>query len=185
MNYLATGKNPQRLGNGHPNIVPYQTFPTQDGSIILAVGNDNQFIKFCQVAECSGLAEDPWFVTNEQRVINRDKLVPIIAGILASHTTQWWIEQLEHVSVPCGPVNTLEQVFNHPQIKHREMVKQVANQQGELIDTVASPINLSATPLQYNTASPDLGQHSYQILSQTLNYSEDDISALFSNAIVS
>jgi crotonobetainyl-CoA:carnitine CoA-transferase CaiB-like acyl-CoA transferase len=185
MNYLATGKNPQRLGNGHPNIVPYQTFATQDGSIILAVGNDNQFIKFCQVAECSGLAEDPWFVTNAQRVINRDKLVPIIAGRLASHTTQWWIEQLERVSVPCGPVNTLEQVFNHPQIKHREMVKQVANQQGELIDTVASPINLSATPLQYNSASPDLGQHSYQILSQTLNYSEDDISALFNNAIVS
>ena len=185
MNYLATGKNPQRLGNGHPNIVPYQTFATQDGSIILAVGNDNQFIKFCQVAECSGLAEDPWFVTNAQRVINRDKLVPIIAGRLASHTTQWWIEQLERVSVPCGPVNTLEQVFNHPQIKHREMVKQVANQQGELIDTVASPINLSATPLQYNSASPDLGQHSYQILSNTLNYSEDDISALFNNAIVS
>jgi crotonobetainyl-CoA:carnitine CoA-transferase CaiB-like acyl-CoA transferase len=185
MNYLATGKNPQRLGNGHPNIVPYQTFATQDGSIILAVGNDNQFIKFCQVAECSGLAEDPWFVTNEQRVINRDKLVPIIAGRLASHTTQWWIEQLERVSVPCGPVNTLEQVFNHPQIKHREMVKQVANQQGELIDTVASPINLSATPLQYNSASPNLGQHSYQILSQILNYSEDDISSLFSNAIVS
>ena len=185
MNYLATGKNPQRLGNGHPNIVPYQTFATQDGSIILAVGNDNQFIKFCQVAECSGLAEDPWFVTNAQRVINRDKLVPIIAGRLASHTTQWWIEQLERVSVPCGPVNTLEQVFNHPQIKHRQMVKQVANQQGELIDTVASPINLSATPLQYNSASPDLGQHSYQILSNTLNYSEDDISALFNNAIVS
>jgi len=185
MNYLATGKNPQRLGNGHPNIVPYQTFATQDGSIILAVGNDNQFIKFCQVAQCSGLAEDPWFVTNAQRVINRDKLVPIIAGRLASHTTQWWIEQLERVSVPCGPVNTLEQVFNHPQIKHREMVKQVPNQQGELIDTVASPINLSATPLQYNSASPDLGQHSYQILSNTLNYSEDDISALFNNAIVS
>ncbi|WP_114326652.1 CaiB/BaiF CoA transferase family protein [Candidatus Colwellia aromaticivorans] len=185
MNYLTTGKNPRRLGNGHPNIVPYQTFATQDGSIILAVGNDNQFIQFCQVAQCSDIAEDPLFATNAQRVINRDKLVPVLAGKLASYTSQWWIEQLERVSVPCGPVNTLEQVFNHPQIKHREMVKQIANKQGELIDTVASPINLSATPLQYNSASPDLGQHSHQVLSKTLNYSEDDINALFRNHIVS
>jgi crotonobetainyl-CoA:carnitine CoA-transferase CaiB-like acyl-CoA transferase len=185
MNYLATGKNPPRSGNGHPNIVPYQTFATQDGSIILAIGNDSQFAKFCQVAQCESIAEDPWFATNAQRVIHREKLLPILAGKLASHTSQWWIKQLESVSVPCGPVNTLEQVFNHPQIKHREMVKQVANQHGELIDTVASPINLSATPLQYKSASPDLGQHSYQVLSKMLNYNEEDISALFSNAIVS
>jgi len=185
MNYLATGNNPTRLGNEHPNIVPYQTFATQDGSIILAIGNDSQFVKFCQVAQCESIAQDPWFATNAQRVIHRDKLLPILAGKLASHTSQWWIKQLESVSVPCGPVNTLEQVFNHPQIKHREMVKQVANQQGELIDTVASPINLSATPLQYKSASPDLGQHSYQVLSKMLNYSEEEISALFSNAIVS
>jgi len=185
MNFLATGKNPQRLGNGHPNIVPYQTFATQDGSLILAIGNDNQFVKFCQVCECPNIAKDPWFATNAQRVNNRDKLIPILACKLASHTTQWWIEQLERVAVPCGPVNTLEQVFKHPQIKHRKMVKQVANQQGELIDTVASPINLSATPLQYNSASPDLGQHSYQVLSKILNYSEDNISKLFSNATVS
>ena len=184
MNYLATGSNPQRLGNGHPNIVPYQTFATQDGSIILAVGNDNQFAKFCQIAQCSKIAEDPWFATNEQRVINRNKLIPILACKLASHTSQWWIKQLEDIGVPCGPVNTLEQVFNHPQIKHREMVRQVANQQGELIDTIASPINLSATPLQYNNASPDLGQHSHQVLSKMLNYSEEHISKLFTNATV-
>jgi crotonobetainyl-CoA:carnitine CoA-transferase CaiB-like acyl-CoA transferase len=185
MNYLATEKNPQRLGNGHPNIVPYQTFSTQDGSIILAIGNDNQFIKFCEVAQCSNIAEDPLFATNAKRVINRDKLIPILACKLASNISQWWIEQLEQVAVPCGPVNTLEQVFNHPQIKHREMVKQVPNLQGELIDTIASPINLSATPLQYNSASPDLGQHSYQVLSKNLNYSEVRISKLFKNAIVS
>lgn len=185
MNYLVTGNNPQRLGNGHPNIVPYQTFATQDGSIILAVGNDDQFNKFCHVIKCVDIAKDPEFITNAKRVINRDKLIPIIAKNLASHTSQYWIEQLEQVGVPCGPVNTLEQVFKHPQIKHREMVKKVPNQQGELIDTVASPINLSTTPLQYNSASPDLGQHSFQILSETLNYSEKDIHALFSNAIVS
>lgn len=185
MNYLATGKNPQRLGNGHPNIVPYQTFTTQDGSIILAVGNDNQFSKFCQVAKLSNIAQDPCFATNEKRVINRDKLIPILAAKLASHTSQWWLEQLENVAVPCGPVNTLAQVFDHPQIKHREMVRQVANQHGDLIDTIASPINLSATPLHYQSASPDLGQHSHQILSKILNYSEDRISKLFANATVS
>ncbi len=185
MNFLATGEKPQRLGNAHPSIVPYQTFATQDGSIILAIGNDNQFVKFCQVVQSPNIAEDPRFATNDQRVINRDKLIPILASKFASHTSQWWLEQLECVAVPCGPVNTLEQVFEHPQIKHREMVKQVANQQGELIDTIASPINLSATPLQYKTASPDLGQHSYQVLSKTLNYSEDKISKLLSNATVS
>lgn len=184
MNYLATGENPQRLGNGHPNIVPYQTFATQDGSIILAIGNDNQFAKFCQIAQCTKISEDPWFATNEQRVINRDKLIPILACKLASHTSQWWINQLESVAVPCGPVNTLKQVFNHPQIKHREMIKQVANQQGDLINTIASPINLSATPLQYKSASPDLGQHSHQVLSKMLNYSEEKISELFTNDTV-
>lgn len=185
MNYLATGKNPQRLGNGHPNIVPYQTFATQNGSIILAVGNDSQFIKFCKVADCSELANDSKFATNAQRVNNRKALIPIVASKIALKTSEWWIEQLEQVSVPCGAVNTLEQVFNHPQIKHREMVKEVANNHGELIKTVASPINLSATPLQYNSASPDLGQHSYQVLSKNLAYSESEISKLFNNAIVS
>ena len=185
MNYLATGINPQRLGNGHPNIVPYQTFATQNGSIILAVGNDNQFIKFCKVAACSELSDDPKFATNAQRVINRKALIPIVASKIALNTSEWWIEQLEQVSVPCGAVNTLEQVFNHPQIKHREMVKEVKNNLGELIKTVASPINLSATPLQYYSASPDLGQHSYQVLAKNLSYSEIEINELFHNGIVS
>ena len=112
MNYLATGNNPKRLGNGHPNVVPYQTFATQDGSIILAVGNDSQFVKFCRVAQCETLAENEMYYTNAQRVQNRDTLIPIIASKMASHNTQWWVEQLENVAVPCGPVNTLEQVFN-------------------------------------------------------------------------
>lgn len=185
MNYLASGNNPPRLGNGHPNIVPYQTFATQDGNIILAVGNDQQFVKFCQVAQCETLAQNKMYCTNAQRVHNRNTLIPIIAGTMASHKTQWWVEQLESVSVPCGPVNTLDQVFNHPQIKHRAMVKQVANCHGEFVDIIASPINLSATPLQYNSASPDLGQHSQQILSKTLNYNQDEINTLFNNDIVS
>lgn len=185
MNYLATGENPKRLGNGHPNIVPYQTFATQDGSIILAVGNDSQFAKFCQIAQCEEIAKAPEFATNEQRVINRDKLLPILATKLASYTSQWWLEQLESVAVPCGPVNTLDQVFNHPQVKHREMVRQVPNQAGQLIDTVASPINLSATPLKYSSASPNLGQHSREVLAKILAYSDERINELFGNDTVS
>ncbi|WP_339719720.1 CaiB/BaiF CoA-transferase family protein [uncultured Paraglaciecola sp.] len=185
MSYLATGNNPARLGNGHPSIVPYQTFATQDGSLILAVGNDSQFVKFCQVAQCAELAKDPRFVTNALRVENRGQLIPLLAGKLASNTTSWWIEQLESVAVPCGPVNTLEQVFNHPQIKAREIVRQVPTAQGELVDTIASPIHLSDTPLQYHSASPDLGQHSEQVLAKTLNYSEQQIARLFASGAVS
>ena len=184
MSYLATGNNPQRQGNGHPAIVPYQTFATQDGSIILAIGNDNQFAKFCQVAQCREIAEDTRFATNEQRVVNRKTLIPKLASILALHTSQWWLEQLERVAVPCGAINTLEQVFNHPQVKHRKMVRTVPNQQGEQIKTIASPINLSATPLQYRSASPELGQHSYEVLSKTLQYSDEHIKTLFTKAIV-
>ena len=184
MNYLATGENPQRLGNGHPNIVPYQTFASQDGNIILAIGNDHQFAKFCQVANLADVAQNPDFVSNQQRVKNRHKLIPIIASKLASQTSDWWLEKLEQVSVPCGAVNSLAQVFAHPQIKHRKMVKQVPDQQGNMIDTVATPINLSVTPLQYLSASPNLGQHSYDILN-SLNYSQQEIDALFSHHVVS
>lgn len=185
MNYLATGTNPPRYGNEHPNIVPYQTFTTLDGSIILAVGNDEQFVKFCQLAQCATLAQDPRFATNEQRVNNRESLIPILANILASHKSQWWLNQLEGIAVPCGPVNTLQDVFEHPQIKHREMIRKVTNQHGEEVDTIASPINLSQTPLQYHSASPDLGQHTFVVLSNKLNYTKAQINQLYQDGIIS
>ncbi len=184
MNYLATGENPKRQGNGHPNIVPYQTFATQDGSLILAIGNDQQFSKFCTLCNMSEVADDPQYSSNAQRVINRASLIPLIACQVAQHTTNWWVEQLEKVSVPCGPVNTLEQAFNHPQIKHREMVKHVPDKNSNLIKTVASPINLSETPLQYHSASPELGQHSVKILQNELGYSDEVISELFEQGVV-
>lgn len=185
LNYLTTGENPTRHGNAHPNIVPYQTFATQDGSIILAIGNDQQFSNFCHIANCKHLAADAMFATNAQRVQHRNRLIPKLASIIALHTSQWWLEQLETIAVPCGAVNTLEQVFDHPQIKHRNMVKQVPNQQGELVNTIACPINLSATPLQYNTASPELGQHSKQVLTEVLNYDEVKVQQLFNKGVVS
>ncbi|MEW6983812.1 CaiB/BaiF CoA transferase family protein [Colwelliaceae bacterium 6471] len=184
MNYLATNKNPQRLGNGHPNIVPYQTFATQDGSLILAIGNDNQFTKFCQLAHCEELARDRRFITNEQRVIHRAELIPKLANILATQTTQQWVEQLEQASVPCGPVNTIEQVVNHPQIKHRQMIRQIPDVNGALVNTVASPMNFSETPIQYTHASPELGQHTKAVLANDLAYSEEKITELFTQGVV-
>lgn len=184
LNYLTTAKNPPRQGNGHPNIVPYQAFATQDGSMILAIGNDQQFINFCRIANCPQLSENPHFSSNANRVKHRAELINILAAKLAKQPTQWWLDQLEAVFVPCGPVNTLAQVFAHPQIKHRQMVRQLPDQHGNLQPVIASPINLSVNPLSYHSAAPELGEHSQQILAQQLGYSEAVIAALFAKNIV-
>jgi len=184
MNYLTTKALPNRYGNEHPNIVPYQIFATQDGNILLAVGNDGQFEKFCQLIKRQELAQDKKFSLNEQRVIHRKQLIPILAVELASKTTKWWLAELEKSSIPCGAVNTLEQVFTHPQIKHRGLVKQLPDKDGELIDTIANPINLSATPVNYSSASPELGQHTVEILSKQLSYTTEKIDELFLQGII-
>ncbi len=185
MNYLATGENPPRHGNGHPNIVPYQTFSTQDGSIILAIGNDLQYCKFCHLIARDDLAKHSKFISNEQRVANRSELIPLLATELLKQPTDYWISKLEKLALPSGPVNTLQQVFDHPQIKHREMLKQIPDLNGNLITTVASPINLSATPLQYRSASPELGQDTTKVLTNDLGYSKKNIKQLVDDKIIS
>lgn len=185
MNYLASGESPKRQGNGHPNIVPYQTFATQDGNVILAIGNDEQFAKFCTQAKLGTLLDKDRFKTNEQRVMHRDKLIPIIAARLAEETMSFWIESLEQVAVPCGAVNTLDKVFNHPQLKHRKMVRELPDKKGEKFASIVSPINLSSTPLSYKSAPPDLGQDSHKILQHTLGLEQDEIQALFESGAVS
>ncbi|WP_085297577.1 CaiB/BaiF CoA transferase family protein [Cognaticolwellia mytili] len=184
MNYLTTDKNPTRLGNGHPNIVPYQTFATNDGSLILAIGNDQQFEKFCHAAKCSELAQNDFYQTNQLRVENRKRLIPILAAIIAQKSTGYWVAILEAIAVPCGPVNTLEQVFKHPQVQHRGMIKKIPDKKGNLIKTIASPINLSQTPLQYKHAAPNIGEHSNQVLSQFLAYDEEKIKTLVNANVV-
>jgi crotonobetainyl-CoA:carnitine CoA-transferase CaiB-like acyl-CoA transferase len=184
MNYLASGENPQRQGNGHPNIVPYQTFATSDGSLILAIGNDQQFEKFCQAAACVELAEDKRFITNKQRVSNRAQLILLLAKIIASKSTQIWLNLLEPIAVPCGAVNTIEQALTHPQIKHRNMIRELANSQGELVPTIVSPINLSDTKLHYHHASPVLGEHSSTVLKAILGYQESTIAELVSAKVI-
>jgi len=184
MNFLVTGENPERLGNAHPNIVPYQTFATQDGALILAIGNDQQYLRFCQLVQCDELLQ-PRYKSNQQRVENRNTLIPLIAKVIAENDTLWWVEQLEQISVPCGAVNTIEQVVNHPQIKHRKMIKQLPDKNGELIATVANPINLSKTPVKYHSASPELGQHTQKILKETLRYSDEKIARLLKEQVAS
>lgn len=184
MNYLASGDNPKRLGNGHPNIVPYQTFATNNGNLILAIGNDHQFEKFCYAAQLHKLIENNLFKTNQQRVENRKQLIPIIARAIAEHSTEHWIALLEKIAVPCGPVNTLEQVFSHQQVTHRAMVKQLPDQAGNLIPTIASPINLSDTPLQYRHAAPAIGEHSRKILSNFLDLPANEVTRLIKEGVV-
>jgi crotonobetainyl-CoA:carnitine CoA-transferase CaiB-like acyl-CoA transferase len=184
MNYLVTGENPLRRGNGHPNIVPYQNFKTSDGNMILAIGNDAQYRKFSKLTDCQELADNPDYATNEQRVLNRTSLIPLVAKYMGKHTTDWWVDKLKALGVPCGRVNTIEQVFNHEQIKHRNLVKEVPDSNGKLIKTIGSPINLSETPLKYHSASPNLSQHGVEILSGELGYSDRKIQQLIKSGVV-
>jgi len=164
--YLTSRKNPQRLGNGHPNIVPYQVFPTADFPIIIAVGNDNQFRKFCEYSAMTGVAEDPDYATNVARVKNRDRLIEKISEALRQQTRDHWVSVFEKVGVPCGPVNTLEQVFADPQIRHREAEVALDHPiaQSGRVSVIANPLKLSATPVQYRFAPPVRNQHEKEIL---------------------
>lgn len=178
MNYLASGKAPGRLGNAHPNIVPYQAFATQDGHIILAVGNDGQFARFCTVAGRPELAEDERFRTNRARVQNRADLVPEVAGMVARKTTAEWIAALENEAVPCGPINTLDQVFSDPQVIHRGLKQTLPHPVAGSVDLVACPIKYSETPAGATTPPPTLGEHTNEVLGTLLGLETARMTAL-------
>jgi crotonobetainyl-CoA:carnitine CoA-transferase CaiB-like acyl-CoA transferase len=178
MNYLATGVSPKRLGNAHPNIVPYQDFPSADGNFILAVGNDGQFRKFCEVAGIVNLANDPRFVTNKARVAHRAELIPLLRQVTVFKTTAQWIEQLERAGVPCGPINDLQQVFADPQVQARGLRLDLPNALGSSTPQVASPLRLSVTPVAYRSAPPLLGQHTDSLLQRLLGMNEMQIAEL-------
>ena len=162
--YLATGVAPQRAGNAHQNIVPYQVFEVADGHLILAVGNDAQFARFCAVAACPELALDPRFARNADRVRDRAVLVPLLAATLKGRPRAEWLEALESAKVPCGPINDLADVFADPQVRAREMTVEVAHPLAGAIRVVASPLKLSATPVRYRRAPPLLGADTEQVL---------------------
>ncbi len=184
MNYLVTGVAPKRLGNAHPNIVPYQDFPSADGNFILAVGNDGQFRKFCEIAGIPELADDPRFASNQARVANRGELIPRLRQATVFKSTAQWIELLEAAGVPCGPINDLHQVFADPQVQSRGLRFELANALGSHTPQVASPLRLSATPVTYRLAPPLLGQHTEALLQSRLGMSLAQIMALRAAGVV-
>ncbi len=165
-NYLVTGVSPLRAGNAHQNIVPYQVFEVADGHVILAVGNDGQFVRFCEVAGCAGLARDPRFVSNSLRVQNRDQLVPQLAALMRQRNRADWLQALDAAKVPCGPINQLAEVFADPQVQARGMVSTVPHPHHPALPLVSSPMKLSATPVQTRRAPPLLGAHTDEVLAE-------------------
>ena len=183
-NYFATGKPPRRIGNLHPNIVPYQPFRTADGDVIIACGNDNLYRKFCAAAGCGELAEDPRFATNGKRVENRAELTRLLAEVFRRRTTREWVETLEAAGVPNGPINDVAQVFEEPQVKARGVRIELEHAAGAPLPMVASPMRFSETPLEYRQAPPLLGQHTDQVLRELLGKSEAQLAKLRADGVI-
>jgi crotonobetainyl-CoA:carnitine CoA-transferase CaiB-like acyl-CoA transferase len=183
-NYLVSGKAPGRAGNAHQNIVPYQVFevaPAADGSkeyLILAVGNDSQYARFCDIAGCPELAVDRRFAKNQDRVRNRGVLIPMLEPIMKSRGKSDWLAALEAAKVPCGAINNLAEVFADPQVKERGMVTQWEHPLQPALRLVSSPIKLSATPVRQHLPPPLLGQHTDEVLRELLDCSEERLSEL-------
>ncbi len=177
-NYFATGKPPRRIGNLHPNIVPYQPFRASDGEVILACGNDNLYRKFCAAAGCAELAEDARFATNGKRVENREELTRLLAAIFAKRTKKEWVALLDAAGVPNGPINDIAQVFDEPQVKARAVRIEVKHPVAGKVPMVASPMRFSGTPLEHKTPPPLLGEHTDEILRQVLGKKPEEIARL-------
>ena len=186
MNYLIGGENPPRLGNGHPNIVPYQVFATADGHIMLTIGNDAQFRKFCEFAECLELADDERFATNGGRVKNREPLIEAMKPVLASKPSQVWLTELERLTIGCGPINTVDQVFADPHVQDRGMVINMPHEAlgGREIPLVASPLRFSETPVTYRHSPPVLGSDTDEVLRDFLELGDAALGQLKSDGII-
>jgi crotonobetainyl-CoA:carnitine CoA-transferase CaiB-like acyl-CoA transferase len=183
-NYLVGGEVPGRIGNSHPNIVPYQAFATQDGHLILAVGNDAQFQRFCDVIDQPQLALDSRYACNRARVENRETLCQQISDLLKKNDTDDWLQRFENNSIPCGPINSIDQVFADPQILARKMQISIADKRAGEIPGVANPINYSRSTIDYAVPPPELGSSTESILGEYLEYSALEISALRNKSII-
>jgi crotonobetainyl-CoA:carnitine CoA-transferase CaiB-like acyl-CoA transferase len=193
-NYLVSGQHegnvPQRAGNAHQNLVPYQVFevaPTAEGDkqhLILAIGNDKQFATFCEVANCAYLANDARFATNAQRVRHRQVLVPLLEGIMRTRSKQDWLAALEAAHVPCGAINNLAEVFADPQVVSREMVNTWQHPKANNVQLVASPIKLSKTPVRQDLPPPTLGQHTEEVFSDLLGIDASRLDELKTQKVI-
>jgi formyl-CoA transferase len=184
-NYLVSGELPKRYGNAHPNIVPYQPFLTRDDTYIaLAVGNDLQWQKFCQLAGLDDLAHDPRFATNPERVKNRNALIPLVAQAMRARPAQEWLTELGKLRIPCGPINTFDKVFSDPQLLFRGMLAEVPHPTAGAVKMVASPMKLSQTPCDINRHPPLLGEHTEEILQERFGLSASEIENLRQNGVI-
>ncbi|MHA1598285.1 MAG: CaiB/BaiF CoA transferase family protein [Alphaproteobacteria bacterium] len=184
LNYLTSGEVPHRRGNAHSNIVPYQLFDTVDGHFILAVGNDAQFTRFCEFAGIADLATDERFVTNAQRIINRDALIALLVPVLKAETNSYWLDGLAALGVPVGPVNNIAQVFDDPQVTHRGMKINMAHDLAGDVDLIASPVNMSETPVSYRRPPPTLGQHTDEVLAELLDLDAGELAKMREDGLI-
>jgi crotonobetainyl-CoA:carnitine CoA-transferase CaiB-like acyl-CoA transferase len=184
MNYLISGKPPERLGNAHPNIVPYQAFAASDGHFIVAVGNDGQFRRLCELLGESEWGKDSRFATNADRVENRAQLVPLLIEKFKQRTTAEWMGSLEEVNVPCGPINTIDQVFDDPQVQHRNMQVNLSHAQAGSVALVGNPIKLSGTESDPRSAPPMLGEQTEGVLRDLLGLDDEALQALRVRGVV-
>ena len=183
MNYLTSGDSPQRAGNAHQNLVPYQVFECADGHVIIGTGNDSQYARFCEAGGRPELATDPRFSSNPQRVRNREQLIPLLVAMVRQKTKEDWIGALEACGVPCGPINSVAEAFANPQVVARGMRIDLPHPAAGTIPMVRNPIVYSGTPLEYAAPPPMLGQHTEQVL-RSLNYSDAEIAQLRSAHIL-
>lgn len=184
MNFLTSGTAPGRMGNAHPNIVPYQTFPAADGDIILTIGNDGQFARFCEVAGRPEWASDERYATNAARVANRDTLIPALRQTTVMKTTAEWLRLLEEAGVPGGPVNTIEQVFQDPQVQHRGLRIDLSHPLTQSVPLVGSPLRLSGSPVRYQAAPPLLGEHTAEVLTGLLGLDATQLAQLKADGVI-
>jgi len=184
LNYLVTGSPPRRQGTAHPNIVPYQAFATADGHLMLAVGNDGQFQRFCAAAGAPGLAADPRFATNRDRVAHRAELVPVVSQLLRGRGTQEWLATLERAQVPCGPINDLAQVFDEPQVRHRQMRLDLPHPTAGSAPGVRNPVRFARTQIEYERAPPPLGADTASELRARLRLDDATLADLVTRGVI-
>lgn len=182
--YLQSGIVPPRLGNAHPSIAPYESFPTSDGHIMLAIGNDGQFQRFCKLANLEQLTTDPRYINNKSRVENRSTLIPQLCDVTRTKSATQWIDLLSANAVPCGPINAMDTVFEDPQVKHRELALTLPHKMAGTVASVANPIRFSQTPTEYSMGPPVLGEHTEDVLKSILGISDDEIATLRTNSTI-
>ena len=182
--YFATDEIPKPLGSRHPAITPFEAFESADGHVIIAIGNDVLWAKFCEHVDRKNLISDPRFSSNAERTANHSELFPILSEIMRQRTTDEWIDALEKIGVPCGPINTIDKVVNHPQVKAREMITQVVHQVTGAVEVPGVPIKLSDTPGDVDAPAPGLGEHTDEILTDMLKMSSDEMEQLRQEGII-